>query len=114
MKVAILQWCQEVDRGEGTIERISTTASDCVKFLARQMEVLGYSEILASTNGQVHTLNPSEDDWDLMRSLEELRERVQMYLDEDSLGQIHILASKTTFDGRTSHKWWKIAFRNLH
>ena len=112
MKVAILQWCQKIDRGEGTIERISTTAKDCINYLAYQMSEMGYKSLVASPRGQ-HTLLHLEtsSQQDTMYSLEEIKNFVQQQLDEDSFSRLYILCKGE--DESDSH-WWKIQTRNLY
>lgn len=112
MKVAILQWCQKIDRGEGTIERISTTAKDCVNYLAYQMSEMGYKSLAASPRGQLTLLQPENfSQHDTMHSLEEIKNFIQQQLDEDSLSRLYILCKGE--DESDSH-WWKIQTRNLH
>lgn len=115
MKVAILQWVPDHDRGMGTIERISTTGADCAQYFERQMQALGYKTFIASDNGQLSIERPDfREDYDWITSnINELKSKIQEFLDQDSLGNLYLRA-ECTFDGETEYKWWRIQFRNLH
>lgn len=116
MKVAILQWVPDHDRGMGTIERISTTGADCAKFFDRQMRALGYKTFIASDNGQLGIEKPEfRDEYDWISSdLSELKSKIQEFLDLDSLGNLYIRGEHIFPDGEAEYKWWRIQFRNLH
>jgi hypothetical protein len=119
MKVAVLQWCQSVDRGEGTIERISTTAKDCVDFLKKQLEGFYMPHFVFSDNGQLGIVHQDcrqrgdtyiEDDFEALEKF--IQER---YFDWDQLGVVYIRGSHEKLRGREGdYHWWKIMFRNLH
>lgn len=120
MKVAILQWCRSVDHGEGSIERISTTAKDCVEFFKMQMKSLGKTRFIAGES-QITIDNEElrnkydqfiENDYDALQDFIQKR-----YLDCDSLGVLYIkgLSPEEYCDEeRYDYHWWKIMFRNIH
>ena len=118
MKVAILMWCNDPDRGMGTVERISTTGKDCIKFFFSQLVAGGYHKFTASENGQLGIIreNLREPNEKMITTSSELQEIVQRYLDADSLGVIYIRGehSRKEDDEDFGTHWWKIMFRNLH
>lgn len=128
MKVAILMWCVDQidkhhgDRGAvGTIERISTTAKDCVEQLKLEMKAEFKEDFIASSNGSMCIIDrsfcnhPSEIVAE--NDFEKLKNAIQDELDNDHLGMFYIRASRPTerMEGDNSdYAWWKIMFRNLH
>lgn len=117
-KVAVLMWCDDPDRGMGTIERISTTGKDCVKFFFTQLVGFSFHKFTASENGQLtiirEDLRDSNDE--IITNSSKLQEAIQRYLDEDSLGVIYIRGehSRKEDDEEFGTKWWKVMIRNLH
>lgn len=115
MKVVILQWVREHDSIHGTIERISTTAADCVKFFKLQMDSLGYNSFKASEEGQLALVDEEKycqfPDF-VIRDYGKLRQFIQSRIDADMLGNLSILAyNKRVGD---SQKWFSLQFRNIH
>lgn len=118
MKLAILMWCDNPDRGKGTIERVSTTGKDCVKFFFEQLVAGGYHKFTACENGQLPIIREDlrEPFEKMITKSQELQEIVQRYLDEDELGVIYIRGehSRKEDDEELGYFWWKIMIRNLH
>lgn len=114
MKVSILQWTRPGRPGYGTIERISTTGADCVKFFRMQMEALGYKDFKASEEGFISLENERLCQFPefVIRDYDKLQQFVQSHLDTDSLGNISILAYNKRDMEDT--KRFLIQFRNLH
>jgi len=100
----------------GTIERISTTGTDCAAYFQRQLKALGFEKFVACDNGQLSIENPDcRQGFEWMSSdIQKLKVKIQQFLDSDSLGSIHIRGEHTFPDGEVDYHWWRIQFRNLH
>lgn len=114
MKVAILQWSLAGHPGHGTIERISTTGADCVKFFKMQISALGYKSFKASEEGYMALENEDLCQFPdfIIRDSAKLQQFVQSRLDADLLGNLSILAYNKRDMEDT--KRFSIQFRNVH
>ena len=133
MKVLVLQWCLDIKDGYptskecGTIERISTTARDCVDKLMDEFNAEHYSNFVAAVNnGPLSIREDLRQPGDIIVTDPELLQNYlqRWYLDDDSLGSMWVRGEKEKWElqpadepeqePKKEYFWWRIQSRNLH